>query len=173
MSVAPKSSGCRRLPVVPSRVRLTLAAALLAASCATPTPTRSPTASPRPSQPAVGTDCGAFAPDPPGVFFTPADVSYRDPTPIDWPTGTPADVGLDASLLEAAADNVALSADVRSLLVVRHGNLVFERYFNGGGANEALDIASASKSILSVATGIAIDEGLLELDSRIDAFLAT
>ena len=80
-------------------------------------------------------------------------------------------MGLDESLLDAAADNAALSADVRSLLVVRHGKLVFERYFNGSDAGEANTIASASKSILSVATGMAIDEGLLELDSRIDAFL--
>jgi Tol biopolymer transport system component/CubicO group peptidase (beta-lactamase class C family) len=154
-----------------SGVRLTLVAAFLAASCATPTPTRSPTASAHQSPPAVGTDCAAFAPDPSDAFFTPVDVSYQDPTSLDWPTGTPADAGLDASLLDAAADNVALSADVRSLLVVRHGRLVFERYFNGADATEALTIASASKSILSVATGIAIDEGLLKLDSRIDAFL--
>ena len=44
---------------------------------------------------------------------------------------------------------------------MRHGKLVFERYFNGSDASEASTIASASKSILSVATGIAIDEGLL------------
>ncbi|HEU0236704.1 MAG TPA: serine hydrolase [Candidatus Limnocylindrales bacterium] len=152
-------------------MRLTLVAALLAASCATPTPTRSPTASARPSAQVAGTDCAAFAPDPSDAFFTPVDVSYQDPTALGWPTGTPADVGLDASLLGAAADNVALSADVRSLLVVRHGKLVFERYFNDSDAGEANLIASVSKSILSVATGIAIDDGLLELDMRIDEFL--
>ena len=54
---------------------------------------------------------------------------------------------------------------------MRHGKLVFERYFNGSDAGEARTIASASKSILSVATGIAIEEGLLELDTRIDEFL--
>lgn len=74
-------------------------------------------------------------------------------------------------MLDQAADNVALSAEVRSLLVARHGRLVFERYFNGGDADEARTIASAGKSILSVATGIAIDEGLLGLDARIDEFL--
>jgi Tol biopolymer transport system component/CubicO group peptidase (beta-lactamase class C family) len=157
-------------------VRVFLAAALFVGSCTVSTPTPDPTSSPGtmalPTHPSsTGTDCGAFAPDPSDEFFTPVDVSYDDPTPLDWPTGTPADVGLDASLLAAAADNVALSADVRSLLVVRHGKLVFERYFNGGDAAEALTIASASKSILSVATGIAIEEGLLDLDTRIDTFL--
>ncbi len=155
---------------------LALVVALLVASCATPNPAPSPMATASPTgaatpSPSADTNCAAFIPDPSDEFFTPVDVSYDDPTPLDWPTGTPAEVGLDEELLEAAADNVALSADVRSLLVVRHGKLVFERYFNGSDAGEANTIASASKSILSVATGIAIDEGLLELDSRIDTFL--
>jgi len=153
-----------------SPMQLALAAALLVGSCTTSTPTPSPTAVPAPPS-AARTDCSAFAPDPSDEFFTPVDISYDDPTPLDWPTGTPADVGLDASLLDAAAGNVELSADVRSLLVVRHGKLVYERYFNGGDAAQALTIASASKSILSVATGLAIEDGLLDLDTRIDTFL--
>jgi Tol biopolymer transport system component/CubicO group peptidase (beta-lactamase class C family) len=150
-----------------------LAAALLVGSCTPSTPTPGPTTSPGATASALPstTDCAGFAPDPSREFFTPVDVSYADPTPLDWPTATPADVRLDASLLAAAAENVALSDDVRSLLVVRHGKLVFERYFNGSDAAEALTIASASKSILSVATGIAIDEGVLELDTRVDTFL--
>ena len=165
-----RSSRFRCALGLPSGVRLAGVAALLAVSCTTPTPTQSPTSTARPS-PSVGTNCSAFAPDPSDEFFTPTDVSYVDPAPLDWPTGSPADVGLDEALLNAAADNVALSADVRSLLVVRHGKLVFERYFNGSDAGEANTIASASKSILSVATGIAIDEGLFQLDTRIDEFL--
>lgn len=152
------------------QARLASAAVLLLASCAISTPSLRPTGVGTPPT-SSGTNCAAFAPDPGDEFFTPVDVSYDDPTPLEWPTGTPAEVGLDASLLEAAAENVALSADVRSLLIVRDGKLVFERYFNGSDAAEALTIASASKSILSVATGIAIDEGLLDLDTRIDAFL--
>jgi CubicO group peptidase (beta-lactamase class C family) len=151
-------------------VRLTLVAALVAASCATPKPPPISTATPPPPA-AVGTDCAAFSPDASGEFFAPVDVSYEDPTPLDWPTGKPADVGLSESLLNAAADNVALSAEVRSLLVARHGKLVYERYYNGSDAAEARTIASAGKSILSVATGIAIDEGLLSLDTRIDEYL--
>ena len=152
-------------------VRLAVLVALVALSCAAPNVT--PTAAPASSAPVglADTDCGAFAPDPSHEFFTPPTVSYQDPTPLDWPTGTPTEAGLDESLLDAAADNVALSADVQSLLVVRHGRLVFERYFNGSGPSEANSIASASKSILSVVTGIAIDEHRLALDARLDAYL--
>src|SRR3990170_2269244 len=84
-----------------SRVRVVLTAALLVGSCtvSTPTPTPEPTSSrvatalPTASGWSA-TDCAAFAPDPSGEFFTPVDVSYDDPTPLDWPTGTPAYVGL-------------------------------------------------------------------------------
>jgi CubicO group peptidase (beta-lactamase class C family) len=153
--------------------RLALALAIVATGCTPPTesPATVPTGSGGPTVSAT-TDCGAFGPDPSNEFFTPTNVSYDDPTPLEWPTASPADVGLDEAALSTAADNVALSPDVQSLLVVRDGRLVFERYFNGSSATEANSIASASKSILSVATGIAIEDGLLELDSRIDAFLA-
>jgi CubicO group peptidase (beta-lactamase class C family) len=163
-------SGSRRRR--PGQVRAAVIAALLVGSCATPSPTPTPASSSSAGIPdAATTDCSAFAPDPSGVFYPPPGLSFHDPSPLDVPTGTPAEVGLDASLLETAATNAALSIDIRSLLVVRHGKLVFERYFNGSDASEAGTIASASKSILSVATGIAIDEGLLTLDARIDAFL--
>ena len=163
-------SGSRRRQ--PGQVRAALIAALLVGSCATPSPTPTPASSSTAGLPDAATiDCSAFATDPSGVFYPPPGLSFHDPSPLDVPTGTPAEVGLDASLLETAATNAALSIDIRSLLVVRHGKLVFERYFNGSDASEAGTIASASKSILSVATGIAIDNGLLTLDARIDAFL--
>ena len=155
-------------------LRPALIVGLFVVSCASPTVTPSPTAIATPAAgPSIsaGTDCAAFAPDPADEFFSPFDVSYDDPTPLDWPTGTLADAGLDESLLNVAADNAGLSTDLQSLLVVRHGKLVFERYFNGSNESEANTIASASKSILSVLTGIAVGEGLLALDSRIDEYL--
>jgi CubicO group peptidase (beta-lactamase class C family) len=118
------------------------------------------------------TECDSFHPDPSGGFYAPTNVSYRDAEQPEWPIGTPADVGLDEMALAAAADNAALSPVVQSLLVARHGKLVFERYFNGSDAGEANGVASVSKSILSLVVGIAIDDGLLELDTRIDEYLS-
>jgi CubicO group peptidase (beta-lactamase class C family) len=157
--------------------RLTLlgcVVALAVAACATSTVTPDAITTPRgTSSHAVeyGEECTTFRPDPADELFTPTNVSYNDPTPLEWPTASPADVGLDEALLNAAADNAALSPEIASMLVVRHGKLVFERYFNGSNAGEANLIASVSKSILSVITGIAIEEGLLSLDSRIDEFV--
>ena len=70
--------------------------------------------------------------------------------------------------LENRRDNPpALRALAASLLVVRDGRLAFERYFNGFEATDANNVHSLTKSITSLLTGIAIDDGHLTLDTRI------
>jgi CubicO group peptidase (beta-lactamase class C family) len=53
-----------------------------------------------------------------------------------------------------------------SLLVIRNGYLVFERYYHGSHAGQANNIKSMSKSVLSVLTGIAIEDGRIGGTSR-------
>ena len=110
--------------------------------------------------------CEPGVADPEHLFYA-ESVTYVDPSPIAWETAAPDEVGLDAARLEEAAVEAALSETIASLLVIRHGKLVFERYFNGSDVSHANDVHSLSKSILSVVTGIAISEGLLELDTPI------
>ncbi len=119
-----------------------------------------------------GSECATFGPDPSDSFYA-LEASYTDPTLLEWEVGDPADVGLDQNLLEEAAANVALSRDVASMLVIRNGKLVFERYFNGSEAGEANNVQSLSKSILSLVTGIAVTEGALDVDSTIGSILPT
>ena len=122
---------------------------------------------------AFGQECTQFQPHPENENpFFPADKTYVDPGLLDWPTAEPGEVDMDPAVLEEAAEEVALSPVVASLLVARHGELVFERYFNGFNASDAKHVHSLGKSITSVVTGIAIDEGLLELDTRIDEVLS-
>jgi CubicO group peptidase (beta-lactamase class C family) len=83
-----------------------------------------------------------------------------------------------AALCEATDRLVASGANIHSVLVVRGGKLVFERYFKGLDeipddifgrrvANVAFDadtlhdVKSVSKSVASLAVGIAIDQGLI------------
>ena len=128
--------------------------------------------SPDPATPddTFGAECASFAPDPEHPFFSTSE-SYPDRDVLDWERVDPGDVGFDASVLETAASDAALSADLASLLVVRDGKLAFERYFNGSGASEANNVHSLSKSILSLLAGIAIDDGVLELDTEIGTVL--
>jgi CubicO group peptidase (beta-lactamase class C family) len=91
-----------------------------------------------------------------------------------WATGTPEALGFDRSRLCALADRLREADDVHSVVVARHGRLVFEQYFAGYDepwgygdkrykfdAKMKHDMRSVSKSIVSLLTGIAIDRGLI------------
>jgi len=82
-----------------------------------------------------------------------------------WPVGTPADVGLDPSAVEAAYRRVfdeGQLPNIRSLLVARHGILVAEAYIaDRGDLTRVAALMSATKSVTSTLAGIAIDRGEL------------
>ena len=135
-----------------------------------PTPTPAPPSFfvPERTPSAYGQECQNFKADPArDSFIGPTNTVYSDDLVPDWPTASPGDVGLDADLVQRAADNAALSTDVRSLLIVKDGLLVEERYYNGADEGDAFVIASVSKSILGLLTGIAIRDGFLQLDTEL------
>jgi CubicO group peptidase (beta-lactamase class C family) len=98
-----------------------------------------------------------------------------------WPVAPGAEDALvDRTALCSVTDRIATSSDVHihAVLVARKGTLVFERYFRGddeipGGifghhvesiafdADTLHDMKSVSKSVASLAVGIAIDRGLI------------
>lgn len=51
--------------------------------------------------------------------------------------------------------------NINGIVVTRNGAVLYERYFNGYGPDDAHHIASVTKSVISALVGIAIDEGLL------------
>lgn len=60
--------------------------------------------------------------------------------------------------------------DLRSVLVMRDGAIVAERYYNGETADTLHDIRSAGKSITALLAGAAVDRGKLSADGRIDRY---
>jgi CubicO group peptidase (beta-lactamase class C family) len=87
----------------------------------------------------------------------------------DWRRATPESVGLDASRLAAmeAAVNAGEFKKIGSVLVARHGQLVYEKYFEGN-ATTLRDTRSATKSITSLLVGLAIqDKKLSGVEARI------
>ena len=94
-----------------------------------------------------------------------------------WPVASvDEDKLIDRAALCRMADRLAASdtANVHAILVARGGNLVFERYFRGSDevytrrvgnvtfdADTLHDMKSVSKSVASLALGIAIDRGLV------------
>ncbi|MEM6645427.1 MAG: serine hydrolase [Bacteroidota bacterium] len=81
-------------------------------------------------------------------------------TPL--PSTTLAEARLDTAVIGSMARQIdAQKHDLHSLLIMRGGKLAFEAYYNGHTRHTPHDIRSATKSITSLLTGVAIDRGAL------------
>lgn len=93
-----------------------------------------------------------------------------------WTISDPATQGLDPALICAIGPRFAAwtAANAHAVLVIRHGALVFERYYTGQderwgaplgrvtfGPGVKHDLRSISKSVVSLLIGIARDRGLI------------
>lgn len=80
-----------------------------------------------------------------------------------WATASPASEGLDPAVLVELAGEVDAGDwdDISSLLVVRNGRLVFERYWNDHTPTDLHVVNSVTKSVTSLLVGIAQAEGAL------------
>src|SRR6478752_257179 len=87
--------------------------------------------------------------------------------PSDWPQAAPAAEGLSAAKLDAmsAAIKAGQFQQITSVLIARHGKLVFEAYYDegqaGGGAKARRNTRSATKTVTAMLAGAAIDRGAL------------
>lgn len=82
-------------------------------------------------------------------------------TPPPQPAATPATRGLDAAAMRATIADAERLPRLRSLLVLRDGQPLTERVFNGGPPlDRPVNIKSASKSVMSALIGIAIERGV-------------
>ena len=93
-----------------------------------------------------------------------------------WAIDSPESAGLDGARLCRIADRLKeTEANVHAVVIVRHGKLVFEQYFAGYDepwgqddgqhdfdATAKHDMRSASKSVISLLDGIAIDRKLIK-----------
>jgi CubicO group peptidase (beta-lactamase class C family) len=86
-----------------------------------------------------------------------------------WTPSTPAAEGMDSNGVRATLESIRDGdwPGVDSMLVVRHGRLAAEGYFNGYGRDTLHDLRSTGKSITSALAGIAIEQGLFGLDDPI------
>jgi CubicO group peptidase (beta-lactamase class C family) len=81
---------------------------------------------------------------------------------------TPESQGVDsAALAELVGRARGSIPGLHSLLLVRHGKVVLDAYFYPFAPGLPHDAASVTKSITSIATGIAVDRGLEKLDEKV------
>ena len=79
---------------------------------------------------------------------------------LDWDVCPSQKAGVDPdALLEADGEIRARYKRINALILVRHKQIVFERYYNGYSKSDVHHLASVTKSFLSALVGIAIDTG--------------
>lgn len=107
------------------------------------------------------------------VLVFPSEVNADRPVE-EWPTNgwtttSPEQQGMDSALLDEVYEQVReAGANIRSLLVVRHGYLVAEEYFLPQiyDVNTTHIVFSVTKSVVSCLIGIAIDKGFIDNTSQ-------
>jgi CubicO group peptidase (beta-lactamase class C family) len=89
----------------------------------------------------------------------------------EWPTAAPLEVNIDEQALAEVSTRISQGryGAVNSFLVLRHGKLVYEEYFNGFGPGELAPVFSVTKSVASALVGVAQRRGDLPgLDTRFE-----
>ncbi|MEV6025847.1 serine hydrolase domain-containing protein [Streptomyces sp. NPDC052036] len=88
------------------------------------------------------------------------------------PVSTPAEQGVDARGIHAFLDAVEAAPDIEphSLMILRHGRLVASGWWAPYTADRLHLLYSLSKSFTSTAAGVAVAEGLLDLDAPVISY---
>ena len=105
-----------------------------------------------------------------GFFHSPS-ASYW-PTD-EWLTSTPEEQGMDATPLTELQDYIEThySSTIDSLIIVRHGYIVFEDYPSGFNPNTLHILHAVTKSFTSALMGIAIQQGYINnVDQKVVDF---
>ena len=115
-----------------------------------------------------GSACGRGSPTEPSPTGSGGNAS-GSLTPVaataEWAAATPGEARIDSERLRAVVGRIRRGeyGRLHSLLIVRNDRLVVEEYFNGWNAESAHTQQSVTKSVTSLAAGIAIDRGALRL----------
>ncbi len=102
------------------------------------------------------------------------EYSYR-PIVLDdgWAVSNPTDQGMDSQILDNIFNEAKDLDNIYSLIVVKNGFLIAEKYFNGQMVNDAVSVASVTKSIVSASIGLALEKNLItSTDQKLKEFFS-
>jgi CubicO group peptidase (beta-lactamase class C family) len=79
-------------------------------------------------------------------------------------TAMPDSVGINPKAIQQLMNDIASGKwiNVHGLMIIKEGKFVAEGYWNGSHASKLHDIRSASKSVASILTGIAVNNGYIK-----------
>ncbi len=86
-----------------------------------------------------------------------------------WRTSTPEEQGLDSGKLAEGLQALRASG-LDSLLIVRNGQVVLDAYYYPYDNTIPHKLASVTKSVMTTLIGIAIDQGVVQLDQTLVSF---
>lgn len=98
------------------------------------------------------------------MYFPPSDGSTT------WETKTISSLGWNQSAVQPLLDYLTLK-NSKSFIVLVNGKIVMENYFNGHSASANWYWASAGKTLTSTMTGIAEQEGFLNLNDKVSNYI--
>jgi CubicO group peptidase (beta-lactamase class C family) len=104
---------------------------------------------------------------------TPAENIYFPPLTGDvWETKSTANLGWKQTAVQPLLDYLELKHS-KGFIILVNGRIVMENYFNGHSATAPWYWASAGKTLTSTVTGIAQQEGLLNINNKVSDYIGT
>lgn len=89
-----------------------------------------------------------------------------------WKTKTAASLGWNESAIQPLKDFL-LQKNTKSFMILVNGRIVMEEYFSGHTAATIWQWNSAGKTLTATATGIAQQEGLLNINNKVSDYIGT
>lgn len=103
----------------------------------------------------------------------PVDTMYFPPLAGEtWETTSISDLGWKQSAVQPLQDYLALK-NSKSFILLVNGKIVMENYFNGHSAATLWYWASAGKTLTATVTGIAQQEGLININNKVSNYIGT
>jgi CubicO group peptidase (beta-lactamase class C family) len=103
----------------------------------------------------------------------PSETAYFPPLTGDvWETKSVNDLGWKQTAVQPLLDYLALK-NSKGFIILVNGRIVIENYFNGHSASTPWYWASAGKTLTATMTGIAQQEGILNINNKVSDYIGT
>lgn len=97
---------------------------------------------------------------------------YFPPNTVTWETQSMTSLNWNTASLVDLKDFLQ-KKNSKSFMILINGRIVVEEYFNGHSASTSWYWASAGKTLTATVTGIAQQEGLLNINNKVSQYLGT
>lgn len=105
-------------------------------------------------------------PTPEAMYFPPSDGSNT------WESKSVSNLNWNQNAVQPLLDYLELK-NTKSFIILVNGRIVMENYFNGHSATTPWYWASAGKTLTATVTGIAQEEGLININNKVSDYLGT